>query len=88
MLPIPVDLPELGTRVIKAFQQINSDMLRRVWDEHDYRLDICIITRGKHMEHMGHSTSSVLGLPTRPPQILLKICAYMHIHVLGYCAKF
>lgn len=50
--PLPVDLPELRARIINAFEQINRDMLRRVWDELDYRLDICRITKGEHMEHL------------------------------------
>ncbi|PSN42622.1 hypothetical protein C0J52_20021, partial [Blattella germanica] len=48
--PLPVDLPQLRARIIiiiiNTFEQINRDMLRRVWDELYYRLDICRITRG------------------------------------------
>ncbi|PSN38248.1 hypothetical protein C0J52_17437 [Blattella germanica] len=47
-----LDLQELRSRIINAFEQINRDMLRRVWEELDYRLDICRITMGEHMEHL------------------------------------
>ena len=45
--PLPVDLLELRARMINAFQEVNRDILRRVWDELDYRFDICRITRGE-----------------------------------------
>ena len=49
--PLPVDL-ELRARIINAFQQINKDMLRRVWEELDYKHDICRITRREYMEYL------------------------------------
>jgi hypothetical protein len=27
-------------------------MLQRVWDELDYRVDVCRITKGAHIEHL------------------------------------
>jgi hypothetical protein len=27
-------------------------MLTRVWDEMDYRIDVCLISKGGHIEHM------------------------------------
>jgi hypothetical protein len=29
-----------------------ADMLQTVWNELDYRVDICIITNGAHIEHL------------------------------------
>ncbi|PSN45430.1 hypothetical protein C0J52_22789 [Blattella germanica] len=43
---LPVDLLELRACIINAFEQIKRYMFGRVWDELDYRLDICRITRG------------------------------------------
>jgi hypothetical protein len=33
-----------------ALQAITADMLHRVWDEFDYRVDVCRVTQGAHME--------------------------------------
>jgi hypothetical protein len=41
----PID--ELKIRIRQAV-----DMLHRVWGELDYRLDICRVTRGAHIEHL------------------------------------
>jgi hypothetical protein len=29
-----------------------ADMLQTVWNELDYRVDVCIITNGAHIEHL------------------------------------
>jgi hypothetical protein len=29
-----------------------ADMLQTVWNELDYRIDVCRITKGAHIEHM------------------------------------
>ena len=29
---------------------ITADMLHRVWDEFDYRVDVCRVTQGAHIE--------------------------------------
>jgi hypothetical protein len=31
---------------------ITADMLQTVWNELDYRFDVCRITKGSHKEHM------------------------------------
>jgi hypothetical protein len=31
---------------------VNRDMLTRVWDEMDYRIDVCRISKGGHIEHL------------------------------------
>jgi hypothetical protein len=31
-------------------QAITADMLHRVWDEFDYRVDVCRVTQGAHIE--------------------------------------
>lgn len=50
--PLPTNLPELKARINSVFQQIDRDMLHKVWDELNYRLDVCRITRGAHIEHL------------------------------------
>lgn len=50
--PLPANLPELRARIVNAFAQIDRDMLHRVWDELHYRVDVCRITKGAHIEHL------------------------------------
>ncbi|KAJ4428117.1 hypothetical protein ANN_24131 [Periplaneta americana] len=47
--PLPANLPELRDSIINAIAAIDMDTLHRVWD---YRLDICRVTRGAHIEHL------------------------------------
>jgi len=35
-----------------AVDTVNQDMLHRVWEELDYRLDVCQVTGGTHIEHL------------------------------------
>jgi hypothetical protein len=35
-----------------AVAAIDCQMLQRVWQELDYRIDICRVTNGGHMEHV------------------------------------
>jgi hypothetical protein len=43
-------LTEIRDRITHALQAITADMLHRVWDEFDYRVDMCRVTQGAHME--------------------------------------
>ena len=35
-----------------AIETITADMLQTVWNELDYRVDVCGITKGAHIEHL------------------------------------
>jgi hypothetical protein len=48
--PLPKILPELQEHINAAVGNVTQDMLERVWHEWDYRLDICRVTRGAHIE--------------------------------------
>ena len=37
---------------IIAIEAITADMLQTVWNELDYRVDVCRITKGAHIEHL------------------------------------
>ncbi|KAJ4439785.1 hypothetical protein ANN_07913 [Periplaneta americana] len=39
--PLPRDLEELKTRIREAAATVTEDMLKRAWEEFDYRLDMC-----------------------------------------------
>jgi len=41
-----------GTRIRTAIQTVTTVMLQTVWNELDYRVDVCRITKGVHIEHL------------------------------------
>jgi hypothetical protein len=45
-------LPLGSSSITTAVAVVDCDMLTRMWDETDYRIDICHITRGGHIEHL------------------------------------
>jgi hypothetical protein len=49
---LPRDLPQLRRRILEAVAAIDGKMLQRVWQELYYRIDICLITKGGHIEHL------------------------------------
>ena len=49
--PLPVSLNELKQRITTAATSVDEDMLRSVWTELDYRIDICLVTKGSHIEY-------------------------------------
>jgi len=49
---MPRDLPQLRQRIVEAVAAIDSQMLQRVSQELDYRIDIRRVTKGAHIEHL------------------------------------
>jgi hypothetical protein len=39
-------------RIIAALKNIAAPMLTRVWQELEYSIDVCRVTRGAHMEYL------------------------------------
>ena len=61
--PLPKTLPELRERINTAIGNVTQDMLERVWREWEYRLDICHVTRGAHIECIwGHYETANIPL--------------------------
>ena len=50
--PLPASIPELWVRIRTAIEIITADMLQTVWNELDYRVDVCRIIKGAHIEHL------------------------------------
>jgi hypothetical protein len=48
--PLPMSLKELRDRITHALQTVTAEMLHRVWDEFEYRVDVCRVTQGAHIE--------------------------------------
>ena len=49
--PLPANVNELKQRITIALETVIQDMLHRVWEELDYRLDVCRVISGAHIEH-------------------------------------
>jgi len=43
---------ELKQRITTDIASVDKNMLRFVWTELDYRIDICLVTKGSHIEHL------------------------------------
>ena len=50
--PLPTCVEGLKERITEALKTVTQDMLQRVWQELDYRLDVCRLTSGAHIENM------------------------------------
>ena len=50
--PIPRDVDELKARITEAVSTVDSAMMGRVGQKLDYRLDVCRVTNGAHIEHL------------------------------------
>jgi hypothetical protein len=48
--PLPPSIPELKVRIRTANETITADMQQIVWNELDYRVGVCRITKGAHIE--------------------------------------
>jgi len=52
--PLAANVNELKQRTTIALETVTQDMLHRVWEELDYRLDVCRVTGGAHIEHLSN----------------------------------
>jgi len=52
VLPLPASIPEMKVRMRTALGTITADMLQTVWNELDYPVDVCRLTKGAHIEHL------------------------------------
>ena len=46
------DVADLKARIIAAVKNIDAPMLTRVWQELEYRIDVCRVIRGAHIENL------------------------------------
>jgi hypothetical protein len=58
--PLPANISELKVRIGTATGTITADM-QTVWNELDYRVDVCRITKCAHIEHL-YGMSQKLGV--------------------------
>jgi hypothetical protein len=50
--PMPVDLQELHDRIVNTTALVDVTFFDKLWGKLEYRLDVCRITRGSHIEHL------------------------------------
>jgi len=50
--PLPASILELKVQIRTAIETITAEMVQTVWNELDYRVDVCRITNGAHIEHL------------------------------------
>jgi hypothetical protein len=48
--PVPANVLELRTQIIAAIAKVIPEMIRGMWQETDYRCDVCHINSGSHIE--------------------------------------
>jgi len=48
----PALISELKVRIRTAIETVTADMQHTVWNELDYRVDVCRITKCAHIEHL------------------------------------
>jgi hypothetical protein len=49
---MPHDLPQLRQRIVEAVAAIDRQILQSVWQEPDYRIDICCVTKSGYIENL------------------------------------
>ena len=49
---LPRDLADLKARIIPTVKNIDAPMLMRVWQELDFRIDVCRVNRGWHTSNI------------------------------------
>jgi len=50
--PLPANLKDLRNRINATVAMVDRDMLTCVWNKMDYRIYVCRITKGGHIEHL------------------------------------
>jgi len=50
--PLSARIREQKVRIRTAIETITADMLQTFWNELDYCVDVCRITKGAHTEHL------------------------------------
>ena len=52
VLPLPANNEEMKERITAALDTVTEDMLQQIWHELKYRLNVCRVTGGAHIEHL------------------------------------
>ena len=66
--PLPANVNKLKQTINTAVETVTKDMLQRASEELDYRLGVCRVTGGAHIEHLRN-----LSWNSRAFKLLIKI---------------
>jgi hypothetical protein len=50
--PLPPDIDGFELKIAAVIETTDRDVLKGVWDELEYRLNICRVTNGTHIERL------------------------------------
>jgi len=50
--PLTASIPELKVQIRSAIETITADILQTLWNELDYHVEVCRITKGAYIEHL------------------------------------
>jgi hypothetical protein len=50
--PLPCDLANLKAQITAAVKNVDAPMLMHVWQELEYRIDMCCVTNGAHITQL------------------------------------
>ena len=78
VLPLPANVNELKQRITIALETVTQEMLHGVWEELDYRLDVCQVTGGAHIDPFSPAKTTFhaeLCNPVTRQAIELKSCS-------------
>jgi hypothetical protein len=50
--PLPASVSDQKQRITTAVASVDEDMLRCDWNELNYRIEICRVTKGKYIEQL------------------------------------
>lgn len=67
MPPLPATLNEVQNHITTLITTVDSNMLRRVWGELQYRKDICCVTRKPHRASLNVSKQIFIDFSTHVP---------------------
>ena len=62
-VPLPRDLADLKAWIIAAVKNIDAPMLMRVWQELEYRIDVCRVTCGAHTSNISSCQKKLFSFP-------------------------
>jgi hypothetical protein len=63
--PLPANLRDLRNRITAAVSLVNRDMLTWVWDEMDYRIDVCRISKDEHICELLKKLSEFISISVK-----------------------
>jgi hypothetical protein len=78
-LPTNQHPPPPQDRINAAMQTTDEHKLQRVWQELGYRIDVCRVTKGAHIEHLWVNFAMTIGNWTWTATVYTRMCVKLHL---------